>query len=167
MKKDVDWDEVVEDLGPRFYRYFCARFPEAEADDLTQETLVRLVRKVREGSFDPSRGNLRMLGFGIAHYVALEAKPMKSEVALEEREHVDESQNLENNLIENEKRQSVRAGFSSLSQMEQQVLSLVIEEELKLADISMLLQLPVGTIKSHVHRAKMKLISLLGGGVYE
>ena len=57
-------------LGPRLFKYFFARFDAQTADDLVQEVLIRVVRKVRSGGVDPSRGNLTALTFGIAHNIA-------------------------------------------------------------------------------------------------
>lgn len=157
-----DWDTVVEDLGPRLYRYFTVRFSDERADDLTQETLIRLVRKTREGKFDPTRGSLKMLGFGIAHYVALEAKHDFREENLDD--HADDlvgDAGLEERTLTKQKAARVREKIRFLSAIEQQVFSLAIDEELALADIGRLLQLPEGTVKSHLFRSKNKLFKMI------
>ena len=53
-------------------RYFVAKYPRAQAADLVQEVLLRLVRRYRDGAIDPSRGNLAMFAFGIAKNLRLE-----------------------------------------------------------------------------------------------
>jgi DNA-directed RNA polymerase specialized sigma24 family protein len=83
---NVDWNRQVEDLGPSLYRYFCAQFAGVEASDLVQDTLIRLLRKVDQGEYDPARGSLRMYAFGIAHYVRLEAVKSRREEPIEFRE---------------------------------------------------------------------------------
>jgi DNA-directed RNA polymerase specialized sigma24 family protein len=55
----LNWNHIVDDIGPRLFRYFSFRCGDLAADDLTQETLLRLFRKVEESQFDPQRGGLR------------------------------------------------------------------------------------------------------------
>lgn len=160
----TDWDEVVEDLGPRLYRYFCLRFSPETADDLTQETLVRLVRKFRDGKFDPERGSLRMLGFGIAHYVALESRRESPEEDLAEvAETLVGDTRLEERVSARFEVARLRECIQRLTDVEQQVLSMALEEELPLADIARLLRIPEGTVKSHLFRSKKKLGKFLQG----
>lgn len=160
--ESLDWDAVVEDLGPRLYRYFNVRFSPELADDLTQETLIRLVRKTQEGKFDPTLGTLKMLGFGIAHYVALEARRDFLEESLDE--HADSlvgDTTLEERTLTKGQAARVRDKIKFLSAIEQQVFALAVDEEFQLADIARLLQLPEGTVKSHLFRSKNKLFKLL------
>lgn len=162
MKEKVNWDKAAEDIGPRLFRYFRVRFNEEQADDLTQDTLIRLLRKVELGSFDPEKGSLRMLAFGIAHFVALEkSRQLRKEqmTSIEETDATTDS--AESQFIERSSLNLLRAAIRELSEQEQQILSLMIDEEMKLSEISLLLQSPTGTIKSHIHRAKQKLKKLI------
>jgi RNA polymerase sigma factor (sigma-70 family) len=164
MDPEIDWNEIVEDLGPRLYRYFCARFNQQSADDLTQETLVRLVRKVNTKQFDPDRGTLKMLAFGIAHYVALESRNpvLAADVDdFEILENIKSETNFENDFIRFDLASKVRHHFDKLSEIEQQILALFIDQDLMLIEISLIVQMPQGTVKSHVFRAKNKLIQIL------
>ena len=162
MGSHLDWDEVVEDLGPRLFRYFCVRFSNEQADDLTQETLIRLVRKVEDGKFDPDKGTLKMLGFGIAHYVALESKQLDRHDSIEDwQDSLGADGDLEQMTITRDAALKVRDKMKSLSGIEQQVLSLFVDEDLTLNEISLITQMPEGTIKSHIFRAKKKLITLI------
>lgn len=162
MENQLNWDSVVEDLGPRLYKYFCVRFTKEQADDLTQETLIRLVRKVEENKFDPEKGTIRMLAFGIAHYVALESKQLDHHESIEEwQDSIFDDQNIEQTIITYETASKVREQMKKLSSLEQQTLSLFIDDELSLNEISKILRMPEGTIKSHIFRAKKKLISLI------
>lgn len=162
MGNHLDWDKVVEDLGPRLFRYFCVRFSNEQADDLTQETLIRLVRKVEDGKFDPDKGTLKMLGFGIAHYVALESKQLDHHDPLEDwDETLSADIDLEKIMIMKDAALKVRELMKNLSGSEQQVLSLFVDEDLTFSEISAVLQMPEGTIKSHIFRAKQKLVTLI------
>jgi RNA polymerase sigma-70 factor (ECF subfamily) len=158
MADELDWDKIVEDIGPRLFRYFCVRFSDELADDLTQETLLRLVRKVQEGKFDPERGSIRMLGFGIAHYAALEASGIAPLENLDDHSDILASdENLEQLTVDRDMAGRVRANFAVLSPVEQQILSLIVDEEIGLKEIGMILRIPESTVKSHVFRAKRKL----------
>lgn len=160
MLNEVDWNQTVADLGPRLYRYFCVRFSDEQADDLTQETLIRLVRKVRSGAWRAEQGNLRMFAFGIAHYVALESLPTRILGSLDEvgEDLASDSTNLEDWVISQDQARKVKEHMNSLSPVEQQVLALLVDEEMILAEIAVILGCPEGTVKSHVHRAKKKLM---------
>jgi RNA polymerase sigma-70 factor (ECF subfamily) len=50
------WEEFVEHYGPRIYGW-CRRWnlQEADAQDVTQNVLLRLAEKLRDFSYDPSR----------------------------------------------------------------------------------------------------------------
>ncbi|HVK61744.1 MAG TPA: RNA polymerase sigma factor [Bdellovibrionales bacterium] len=160
MDGEFDWDDIVSDLGPRLYAYFSARFPFDVADDLTQETLIRLVQKVRESKYDPRRGNLAMLAFGIGHYVALEHRGSQSRVIRLETafaKDVNGVTEFESEMIQNDLLVKLQAQFKALSAPEQQILSLMIDDDVGISQISTMIRMPEGTIKSHIHRAKKKL----------
>ena len=50
------WDEFVERYGPHIYRW-CRQWQlqDADAEDLTQDILVKLTHKLRSFAYDPSR----------------------------------------------------------------------------------------------------------------
>ena len=52
---------------------FSASFTPQVASDLTQETLIRLVKKCEDGSYDSTQGSIVMFSYGIARLVRLEA----------------------------------------------------------------------------------------------
>lgn len=162
MGNHLDWDEVVEDLGPRLFRYFCVRFSNEQSDDLTQETLIRLVRKVEDGKFDPDKGTLKMLAFGIAHYVAMESRQLDRHEPIENwHDSLEADGDLEQMTITKDAAMKVRGQMRNLSSVEQQILSLFVDENLTLDKIAMVLQMPEGTVKSHIFRAKKKLVTLI------
>lgn len=163
MLENLNWDNIIEDIGPRLYRYFCVRFSDEHADDLTQETLLRLVRKVEQGNFIAKKGSLRMYAFGIAHFVSLEAK--RSQPALERIEdweaQLSDEFFFEQQTLIKDAANKVRANIQLLSDKEQQIISLFIDDEISIPEISLLTDIPTGTIKSHLHRAKKKLVNLI------
>ncbi len=153
---DTEWDREVRDIAPALFRYFRARFALADAEDLVQEVLIRLVQKVERGQYNAKLGSLRMFAFGIAHFVSLETRRIP--VFLPETATVDP---LDHSFEESCEKASVavslRRHLQDLSEVERQVVTLMIDEELNLAAIAVILQVPENTVKSHVHRAKQKL----------
>lgn len=157
------WDQVVEEIGPRLYRYFCVRFSDEQASDLTQETLLRFVRKVYSGEYDSEKGSPIMFAYGIAHFVKLEtarANQFEQTVRVDrnvEDEPKDSSSIQESQLIQHQQKTELRHAFRYLTEDQQQVIELVVDEELTYDQIGELLSMPVGTVKSHMARAKARL----------
>lgn len=157
----VDWNLVVDDLGPRLYRFFTMRYHDHSAADLVQEVLSRLYSKVSEGKFDPELGNLRSFAFGIAVNVQRESMRERVKWNYEELDS-DHGAQSEQDLDGSEVRRiSLRKAIEKLSTKEQQVLQLLLDRDLKLDEIGELLDIPLNTVKSHVSRAKQKLRKIL------
>ncbi len=155
---------MVQDLSPALYRYFGASFPLSLAEECVQETLIRLVQKIDNGDYDASRGSIRMYMYGIAHFVKLEAKRNHSNLFLHGHDsefvHQDNS-DLHQNLEQKQNLEALRNAIQQLSEIQQEVLHLYLDEELTLEAIGTLLNLPSGTVKSHIFRAKENLKELL------
>lgn len=160
-KGEINWDDIVEHLGPRLYRYFCGSFSRASASDAVQETLLRLVQKVRDGSFDVRKGDLAAYGFGIAHWIRIEMLKTTDRLVLTDDDSVLHSlaspATIPENLEVENRRAQLREAILQLKPVEQDVVLLCIDSELKLEQIADTLGLPVGTVKSHLHRAKENL----------
>ena len=159
-----DWQDFVTKEAPRLYRYFLSRFEHSVASDLVQETLLRLVIKVDNGTFDPARGAVMAYAFGLAHFVAREAARTSSRKReFTASDHAiwnsiaDESQTPEETLTRHGSIEALRSAIESLPQAEQDIISLLIDKDLSLSEISAITEIPLNTIKSHVHRAKARL----------
>lgn len=158
-----NWDELVRDIGPRLYRYFCARFSSADAADLTQESLIRLVRKVQQGQFNTQKGSLAAYAFGIAYYVGLEFKSspftLVEDKVLNDIPH--DSMGADDRLIKAQDGVQARQALLQLPLRQQQTLALMIDEELTMEQIAQILGVPEGTVKSDIYRAKQSLREIL------
>lgn len=162
MMQKINWDLVVEDLGPRLYRYFRVRFNDSLADELTQESLLRLVDKYQKKIFKPSKGSLQAYAFGIANFVRLEAIRNETKHLHEDIENIYEqsassSASVEDELEVHGEHKLLRSAIKNLPEPQQEILLLTIDSEFSIKDISKILTLPQGTIKSHIHRAKKTL----------
>jgi RNA polymerase sigma-70 factor (ECF subfamily) len=158
---EIEWDRLVEDLGPRLYRYFCASFSAASASDAVQETLVRLVQKCREGAYLSEKGSLGAYAFGIAHWVRLETLKKKRDFELVEDESIFDQRSAASSSDLEGQRAHLRWAIRQLKSPEQELVLLTIDAELGLAEISETLGLPLGTVKSHIHRAKENLRTIM------
>jgi RNA polymerase sigma-70 factor (ECF subfamily) len=153
-----EWDHCVRELGPPLLRYFSALHAPSVAADFVQETLLRLVRKVEGGAFDASRGSLRMYAFGIARRVRLEHF---DDLVPSEPFHEEAVPSHEDRLIKRERSHRLRRAISRLPEAQRDIVLLLLDRELTLADIATLTAQPLNTVKSHVHRAKERLRELL------
>ncbi len=163
MTASVNWDEIVKSLGPRLYRYFAASLSDSVADDLTQDTLLRTVRKYQDGQIDLSRGTIDMFAFGVAKNVRFEHfKQLRAWDSFEESPEMENpSPSAFDQLSEHEQTHRLKRSIQRLSTMQQEVLMLTIDQELTMAQIAQILNLPEGTVKSHHHRARHELQRML------
>ena len=155
---DKSWTEVIRAISPGLLRYFCAQFPRDVAADLVQEVCLRLIVRTNSGSFRQEEGTLRMYAYGIARLVRLEARRSTYRIV-----PVAEIESLVPIFPDSDprpytdERGSLRRAIGRLKPTEQEIILLLIDRELKLEEIAALLALPLGTVKSHVHRAKAHL----------
>jgi RNA polymerase sigma-70 factor (ECF subfamily) len=166
LSDEIHWPQLARELGHKLYRYFYASFSAESADDLVQETLLRLHQKSMEEAILAAKGNLITYAFGIAHRVKLEKfKDNRKHPLCQncENELVDGNHSAEQVLADNQELTMLRLAIASLNRPEQDVLTLVIEKELSLVQIGHILDMPLNTIKSHVHRAKENLKKILSG----
>jgi len=159
MDSQIDWRAFIEEMGPSLFRYFAMSFDASHADDLVQEAFIRLIAKVRDNKFDPTRGHLRMYLYGIAHYVRVEHRRTRQHEELEEMSSSHPS--LEEGMIQSQELRDLRKAIAQLSESQQQVIGLYLDGELSLETIGVILNMPAPTVRSHLHRAKAALAEKL------
>jgi RNA polymerase sigma factor (sigma-70 family) len=155
----MNWKIAIAEIAPALLRYFCASFETQMADDLVQETIVRLFQKVEAQKFDPKLGNLRMYAFGIAHFVRLEAlrRPERHIRCVSDLDTASPLPLPDERFDQNQSVARLRQAIRTLSEIQQQVLALYLDHELSHDEIGLILSIPKSTVKSHLHRAKDKL----------
>ena len=119
------------------------------AEELVQETWLRAWRSAP--SFDPQRGPVRAFLFTIARRVAVDLwrRPSSRALAAE----LPDAAAVEARADEVLLAVTVRDAMTALSPAHRQVLELVYDEDLKLAQIAARLDVPLGTVKTRVHHA--------------
>lgn len=165
----MDWNTVVERLGPRLYNYFIRRGFLKDSADLTQDVFSRLYMKITDGAFDETKGSIDAFAFGIARFVALENQQTSHLYLLASDDEfnwdkiagTDPSADIESDYHRQQTIHLFLNEIKSLNPIQQEVLTLYMDDELKLEDIASMMKLPVGTVKSHLFRAKEKLKDLL------
>jgi RNA polymerase sigma-70 factor (ECF subfamily) len=161
---EPNWQQIITDLGPSLYRYFCGAFPQPQAADLVQETLIRLVKKHRSGEFDPSKGTVKSYAFGIARYVRMEAKnKMPAFELVDDETELDQQADPQSNSesTETDEVARLRWAINQLKPLEQEIILMLIDAEASLEQIAEVFMMPLGTVKSHIHRAKENLRKIM------
>jgi RNA polymerase sigma-70 factor (ECF subfamily) len=119
------------------------------AEELVQETWVRLWQSSRR--FEPERGTVRAFLFTIARRVAADLWRRPSSRTL--GSELGEEGSVEAAADEVLLAVTVRDAMMSLSPVHREVLELVYDQDLKLAEIARRLNVPLGTVKTRAHHA--------------
>lgn len=158
------WDQ----FGPLVFTYCTRALGDREAAaDCTQETFVSAWRS-RE-RFDPARGTLAAWLVSIARYRTLDAFRSGARVPIPgladaDVEQPDPKPAPDDRLAD---RLLVAHALESLSPRARQVVELAFWSDLTQADIAEKLGLPLGTVKSDMRRALLRLRSHLEPGVVD
>jgi RNA polymerase sigma-70 factor (ECF subfamily) len=165
---DSAWETIVTTYSRRIYnlsyRYMNRR---DEAEDLTQEIFIRIYQNLK--SFRPEAGNLQgwILRVGrnliIDHY--RQSRRYQSSGGSEEIEAL----NLPDNKTPSPQRMAeqleasrfLRSGLQTLSPELKEALILRDLEGMSYQDITELLGVPEGTVKSRINRGRLELAKVL------
>ncbi len=150
----IDKNRLVE-LIPQLRRYarFLAR-DVPQADDLVQDCLVRALGA--QSSFDPAR-SLKSWTFAIMHNLFIDGKRsgQRAGVAEELSEDTPAPASFGQESAVNLK--DVARAIDRLNVEQREVLLLVALEGLSYREVATILELPVGTVMSRLHRARERL----------
>jgi len=158
----------------RIYRYLLrlVRQP-ADADDLFQQTWLRVAKKIH--SFDTSR-NFEAWLFTLARNLAFDhlrrVRPgsLDEPVGPDSQEETKASQLPSGDpgpfeqLLAHERAGRLAVALEHLPVRYREVLSLRFEEEMKLEEIATVLDAPLSTVKSRLHRSLHQLRGMLETG---
>jgi RNA polymerase sigma-70 factor (ECF subfamily) len=146
----------------RLYRYAWRMSGSPEvAEDIVQEVFLALIRGAR--AFDPARGSLGGYLFGTARHLLCRHWGLDgAEEDLDENTATPESDPLEG-LAQAERVERLRAALATLPAAYREAIVLCEMEELDYAEVAMLLDIPVGTVRSRLHRGRALLARRLNG----
>ncbi|MGD0099095.1 MAG: sigma-70 family RNA polymerase sigma factor [Acidobacteriota bacterium] len=159
--------QLVERYQHRLYRYLLRLVSRpSTAEDLFQQTWMRVIERMRH--YDPRRSFEGWL-FAVAHNLAIDHLRRRQPESLDEPLPSGETQSdltrssnpgaLEL-LLSKERAGCVLNAVSELPLAFREVITLRFEEEMKLEEIATVLALPMGTVKTRLHRA-MKALRLI------
>jgi RNA polymerase sigma-70 factor (ECF subfamily) len=147
------------------YRYAAHMCGLDAADDVVQETFLAVLR--RSGQYDATRGSVANYLFGIArHFVFKRLGSRYGEAsvgAVDERLDAVavEQPDVLDSLTRAETIAAVRAAVASLPAAYREVVALCEFEEMTYEAAAGVVQCPVGTIRSRLHRARALLVTKL------
>jgi RNA polymerase sigma-70 factor, ECF subfamily len=151
----------------RYAAHMCGR---DAADDVVQETFLALLRPStsrRAGGYDSSKGTVGNYLFGIARHFVLKRLSGREVASFDLDEHdeqtawADESSSVLDSLSREETIRAVRAAIASLPAPYREVVVLCELQETSYADAAAIVQCPVGTVRSRLHRARALLTTKL------
>ena len=149
------------------YRYATYMGGPELGDDIVQETFLTILRQ--SGQYDRSRGTpVLQYPFGIARHLTQKRigrhDPETSD--LETTSHqipLSPATSVLDDLTRAETIAVVRTAVRSLPPFYRETIVLCDLEEMNYADAAGVLQVPIGTVRSRLHRARMLLTAKLAG----
>lgn len=151
------FEQVVTSLGPRVHAYLARRSPQ-HADDLLSEVWLEAFGTRRQ--YDASRGTASAWVFGVARHVLVahlrragrsHAGPASEDVHAEDWDAVDRRLDAAGLAP------VLRAALAALPAEEREVLLLVAWEQLTPSEAAAALDIPAGTARSRLHRARTRI----------
>jgi RNA polymerase sigma-70 factor, ECF subfamily len=154
--------------GGLVYRFTLRMSGNAEvAEEITQEVFLALLTQI--GRFDAGRGTLSTWLCGIARRQLWKYLERSNAGALSDFDDEDAaevqctSDGPAELLLRHEAVAAVRSGMDELPPALREVVILCALEEMSYEQAAQVLAVPVGTVRSRLHRAKARLAGLLRG----
>jgi RNA polymerase sigma-70 factor, ECF subfamily len=158
---DLDALAVLMDrYQHRLYRYLLRIVSQqSTAEDLFQQTWLRVMERIQK--YDPQRGFEGWL-FSVAHNLAIDYLRRRQPQSLDEpafsgERHTElvksEDAGALDWLLSREKTALILRAITDLPPAFREVITLRFEEEMKLEEIADTLSMPMGTVKTRLHRA--------------
>jgi RNA polymerase sigma-70 factor (ECF subfamily) len=175
LARIVDRDErAVEELyhrysGPLYSLAYQVTHADRFAQDVVQEVFVALWRDAAR--FDPARGNVAPWLFSLARHKAIDLVRREStirkrtaDVDLELHEAEDD---VDHATWLNIRRQRVREAIEALSPIQREALELAFFQGLTHVEVAERLEIPLGTAKTRIRSALLRLRDVLGDSLAE
>jgi RNA polymerase sigma factor (sigma-70 family) len=158
-------------------RYVARRLGDGAADDVVADTFLDAFRKRHR--FDPTVRDARPWLYGIATnligkhrraevrllraYARTGADPVLSGASAAGAHDADEWAAADSRLASAAVRRELAAALAGLSVGDRDVLLMVAWADFSYAEVAAALRIPVGTVRSRLHRARTRIRAALGG----
>ncbi|HEY8510278.1 MAG TPA: RNA polymerase sigma factor [Steroidobacteraceae bacterium] len=161
--------ELYQRYGAALLRFGIAMTSSRQmAEDIVHDTFVELLRN--PASFNPAQGTVGAWLYGIArHRLArlLRANPLATavgdaEMQQDEQEAAASLPSAEEEIDRVQLIERVRKAILDLPLAHREIIALCELEELPYATVAMILDCPIGTVRSRLHRARALLAIRLG-----
>jgi len=155
--------EIFERHHDAVYAYLRRRVGPDAGEELTSQTFV--VALSRRASYKAEHDSCRPWLVGIAHRLVLaSAKHRRVEIAAVARLPVDvhEDPDPSDRLDAQRILPQIREALERLSEADRETLVLYALGDLRYAEVAWILDVPVGTVRSRIHRARAVLREPLG-----
>lgn len=158
--------ELYDRYAPAIHRYATRRLGAGAADDITADTFLAAFRA--RGRFDPARASARPWLYGIAanligRHRRAEVRGLRAlaRTGLDPVAHswVDEA---DDRLIAQAAHAPLAGALAGLAAGDRHVLLLVAWADLSYAEVAEALEIPIGTVRSRLSRARRKVRAVLG-----
>jgi RNA polymerase sigma-70 factor (ECF subfamily) len=164
-------DELIRLSGNELYR-FCSRltYSKEDADDLFQETFLKSLEQMDKlkNAKDPSSYLFTTALYTWKDWKRKYARRNRiapTEILLDEA--VSENSKIEDDIVMKEERQIVQEVVSELPDRYRVPIILYYSVEMNIAEMANILELPQGTVKSRLHKARKLVEKGLGRRGYE
>ncbi|GIF43799.1 RNA polymerase sigma factor [Actinoplanes xinjiangensis] len=153
--------------APHIHRYLARRLGDQAADDLVAETFLTAFR--RRGTFRADQRDARPWLYGIATLLIAqhrrdEVRRLRLHQAVPaERDTSCHADRVAADVTAAALRSVLTSALADLADGDRDVLLLVVQEELTYEQVAAALDIPVGTVRSRLHRARTVLRAALGG----
>ena len=165
-RKPERFAELFDRHAPHLYRYCARRAGPQDADDLVAETFLAAFGQ-RSG-YDQAYPDARPWLYGIATnllgtYQRQEIRQFRLLQAAAPRAVAafDDSERVVATVAAQSARPRLAAALAGLSQPDRDVLLLIAWEDLSYHEVARALEIPVGTVRSRLHRARSQLRPIL------
>lgn len=152
-------------LERQVYRFVLSRMNDPhEAADILQDVFLEVWRSA--GRFE-GRSAVKTWVFGIAYRKTIDAHRRKGRIDLTDTppEQEDDSPDMATCLAASQEADHVRACLDTLSDGHRTVVALTFYEDLGAPEISGIVGIPEGTVRSRLHHAKRLLLRCLEGRI--
>jgi RNA polymerase sigma factor (sigma-70 family) len=156
------FDELIQRWHGLIWQYVRHLSDDDAAQDITQDIWLRVLRGIGRLR-DPAKRRAWL--FGIAHRTWIDTLRRKYAVVVADLDEVDQ-RDLHDPMVPDELEQELTAlehELSRLPAIEREALTLFYLRELSLHEIAQALDIPIGTVKSRLHRARRMLRRELNG----
>jgi RNA polymerase sigma factor (sigma-70 family) len=162
-----DFAALFDRHAPHIHRYLARRLGDQAADDLVAETFLTAFR--RRDSFRADQRDARPWLYGIATLLVAqhrrdEVRRLRLHQAVPaEPDASCHADRVAADVTAAALRDVLTSALADLADGDRDVLLLIVQEELTYEQVAAALDIPVGTVRSRLHRARNILRAALGG----